>query len=71
MYNFKNVNMLAVWFRTLRVILCNTVNYINSNFDVSCAVSEIRRLKGPKSTFSPTPLLFGLKFRGVPLGVDP
>jgi len=31
----------------------------------------IRRLKSQKSTFFFTPLLFGLKFRGFPFGVDP
>jgi len=35
---------------------------VNSNWTLSCTVSEIRRLKCRKSTFSPTPLLFRLKF---------
>jgi len=39
---------------------------INSNLDISCTVLDIRRPKSQKSTFFPTPLLFGLKFRGVP-----
>ena len=45
---------------------------VNSNLDpISCTVSEIRRLKCRKSTILPTPLLFRLKFGGVPFGVDP
>jgi len=40
---------------------------VNSNFDPL----EIRRLKCPKSIIFLTPLLFGLKFRGCSLGVDP
>ena len=45
---------------------------VNINLDpVVIYVSEIRPLKCRKSTIFPTPLLFGLKFGGVPFGVDP
>ena len=48
-----------------------TGQYSIATQTLSCTVSEIRRLKCRKSTFSPTSLLFRLKFGGVPFGVDP
>jgi len=42
-----------------------------ATWTLSCTVSEIRRLKCRKSTNLPTPLLFRLKFGGVPFGEDP
>jgi len=46
---------------------------INSNLDLILTIAEIRwlKLKVKKSTSSTTPLLFGLKFRGVSFRVDP
>jgi len=40
-------------------------------FPLSSRVSEILPLLFSSMPFFPTPLLFRLKFRGVPFGVDP
>jgi len=40
-------------------------------FPLSLRVSEILPLLFSIMPLFPTPLLFGLKFRGVPFGVDP
>jgi len=44
---------------------------VNSNYSLSCTVSEIPRLKWRKLTIFPNPLLLRLKFGGVPFGIDP
>jgi len=40
-------------------------------FPLSLCVPEILPLLFSSMPLFPTPLLFGLKFRGVPFGVDP
>jgi len=54
----------------LHTITCHCITDLFF-FTVSCTFSELRRLKCRKSTiFFHTPLLFRLKFWGVPFGVD-
>ena len=45
--------------------------HIHISGQLPCTVSKIRRLKRRKSSILGTPLLFRLKFVGVPFGVDP
>jgi len=44
---------------------------VGLTFPLSLRVLEILALLFSSMPLFPTPLLFGLKFRGVPFGVDP
>ena len=59
------------WYQSKAHVHIPIPTYSIATWTLSCTVSEIQWLKCWKLTIFPTPLLFQLKFVGVPFGVDP